>query len=448
MTLFRLQKDPTPPNSSEPVEWIKGQLLFENRVGAWIPNNFASYVRILHPAYVGRELDPLSGYISVPWSKVGEWSGKEVSTTSHIRDVMFRSDSHWWREVGSEPAQGELESSQLSVLLEMLLKATPALNEIWMLIWTGYGGSPDTIGLPIEVSNSLTNSGRKYILRKGSIAISNIEPSEVTHENPPTFWWPDDRSWFASCDIDGTSTYVGGSERLIAEILENPTLETFRAKLDDPHEGLCVENPIREYEIQTIPWVVRLRRFRFHFIHRFGRRPSSLAILYKRKSWRDRVTPRRLFLALFAGIAMVLISGIVFSSVDPKSIVAVAREAAINKLISNCAALNQKSRSDVGRWLEPMCGSKDSELVLARDGALVVGFIRSTSAKYAVFAYGRASIEAPIINRHFVVPTALSKNQSAKFSISYVEPNGAVCSFPALSAPGRSSVVECYISTY
>ncbi len=136
------------------------------------------------------------------------------------------------------------------------------------------------------------------------------------------------------------------------------------------------------------------------------------------------------------------------SSPQVERLFAVAREAAINKLISNCAALNQKSRSDVGRWLEPMCGSKDSELVLARDGALVVGFIRSTSAKYAVFAYGRASIEAPIINRHFVVPTALSKNQSAKFSISYVEPNGAVCSFPALSAPGRSSVVECYISTY
>ncbi len=54
---------------------------------------------------------------------------------------------------------------------------------------------------------------------------------------PPSFWWPADRAWFVSTDIDASSTYVGGSNALVEQLIAESTLEVFRANLDDPYDG-------------------------------------------------------------------------------------------------------------------------------------------------------------------------------------------------------------------
>lgn len=38
-------------------------------------------------------------------------------------------------------------------------------------------------------------------------------------------WWPDDRSWCVSTEIDFNWTYVGGSQKCIAQVLNDPLLE-------------------------------------------------------------------------------------------------------------------------------------------------------------------------------------------------------------------------------
>lgn len=49
----------------------------------------------------------------------------------------------------------------------------------------------------------------------------------------PNHSWPTDRSWFVATEVDYDSTIVGGSRRLISELLTDPTLEAFPICLDD-----------------------------------------------------------------------------------------------------------------------------------------------------------------------------------------------------------------------
>lgn len=46
-------------------------------------------------------------------------------------------------------------------------------------------------------------------------------------------WWPDDRAWFVSTDIDFAWTYVGGAQELIDELLAEPRLEILPATLTE-----------------------------------------------------------------------------------------------------------------------------------------------------------------------------------------------------------------------
>ena len=269
------------------MEWVARKLDWTRTLRPWMPDGFERYVRVLHPAFV-RVSEEEKGVreISVPWSTVGEWSGKPVNATSHIQDLMLRADGITWTEQGREglaPSQGQMDSESLGRLLTHVTEETTTPNEIWMLIWTGYGGPPDVVGLPVEVSWFLGATGRHYVLRRGSILSTPDGPDGPAFENPPTFWWPADRSWFVVCDLDAASTYVGGSQKLIQRILRDTSLEVFPAQLDDPYDGLFVSNAIVENAKSRVEPRNRLRHHLHHFRFRFGHRPSSGQIQFRKK---------------------------------------------------------------------------------------------------------------------------------------------------------------------
>lgn len=285
---LRLEQLPIAPQSAQSVDWLIGKLDWGKSLRSWIPEGFESYVRILHPAYIRIGKDRSTREVSVPWTTVSEWSGKRLHASSHIQDLMVRVDGHDWRrrgEGGLEPYQGRLEMTSLSCLLTHLAGKTSTPRKIWMLIWFGYGGTPDTIGLPVDVSEALTRSGRKYVLRLGEIASSEKETEYTLGENPPTFWWPTDRSWFAVCDIDAASTYVGGSKELVEQILKDPVLEAFPADLDDPYGGLYVSSPVVENGEGYVPPRRWFRSFLRHRLFRFRGIQGSGAILFRKERW-------------------------------------------------------------------------------------------------------------------------------------------------------------------
>jgi hypothetical protein len=204
---LHLAQLPITPSSTQSVDWLIGKLDWGDSLRSWIPTGFESYVRILHPAYlfIGRGFETRD--IAVPWASVSQWSKIPLHATSHIQDLMVRADGHDWSkqgEGGSAPNQGQLERTSLNRLLAHLYETTTTPTKIWLLIWFGYGGPPDTIGLPIEVSEALTASGRKYFLRLGEVASSEEEHGDSIFEHSPSFWWPDDRTWFVSSDIDSS----------------------------------------------------------------------------------------------------------------------------------------------------------------------------------------------------------------------------------------------------
>ncbi len=48
----------------------------------------------------------------------------------------------------------------------------------------------------------------------------------------PNLWWPDDRSWIVVTEIDGYSTYVGGSLAAITEIVTSLDVEAIEVSLE------------------------------------------------------------------------------------------------------------------------------------------------------------------------------------------------------------------------
>jgi hypothetical protein len=44
-------------------------------------------------------------------------------------------------------------------------------------------------------------------------------------EQSPSMWWPADRAWFVATEVDGFSTYVGGSRAAVAAVLDSSELE-------------------------------------------------------------------------------------------------------------------------------------------------------------------------------------------------------------------------------
>jgi hypothetical protein len=47
-------------------------------------------------------------------------------------------------------------------------------------------------------------------------------------------WWPADRAWFVATEVDGFSTYVGGTPAAIAAVLASADLEAIAVTAETP----------------------------------------------------------------------------------------------------------------------------------------------------------------------------------------------------------------------
>ena len=120
-------------------------------------------------------------------------------------------------------------------LLEILAGATASPAELWFLVWNGYGTQEDLSQDAVVEIHPSWHGFRAYFLFRGSFDASKVDG--VTMFEPPSFWWPEDRAWFVSTDIDASSTYVGGSSALIDQLMADDLLEVLPAELDDPFDG-------------------------------------------------------------------------------------------------------------------------------------------------------------------------------------------------------------------
>lgn len=243
-----------PVSHAEAVSWFAKRLWpWEGvlRVGHFIPEGFERHARLLHPAYHHQDGE-------VPWSRVAEWSGRELHPTVNFEDLATREDGRHWSSEGAAGPDEELSRSLCAHLSTILAQFTKTQDRSWFCLWVGYGDIK--LDQPaIEITPRISSSGRRYFLFRGPVkAVANLEfpnaaqPLRATGPwhggsdetilppafHSPNFWWPEDRAWFLSTEIDGPSTYIGGSEGLIARLLADTNLEVLSASVDDPFEGV------------------------------------------------------------------------------------------------------------------------------------------------------------------------------------------------------------------
>ncbi len=69
--------------------------------------------------------------------------------------------------------------------------------------------------------------GRDYFLGHGALEDAE-ELCRIGIEQSPNYWWPSTRSWVVATEIDDTSTYIGGPERLIEDLIASDKLKALR----------------------------------------------------------------------------------------------------------------------------------------------------------------------------------------------------------------------------
>ncbi|MFH7333909.1 hypothetical protein [Streptomyces sp. KHY 26] len=203
----------------------RGPAAFGTVAGVCAPG-FDAYVRVPHPA--GLEERP------VRWSTVAAAHGTRVTPGTPWYDVVGMGPDYLnaaeygvpgvWDE---HPWEGPTPPAVAEALIPVLARHTATPERCWFGLWNGYGRR-DFDGLP-----AFTAPGREELLLSGALAdaVSPVALDEFAEL--PDLWWPEDHAWCLGGDVDLTSTYVGGSARLIAELLAAPDLETYPVGPDE-----------------------------------------------------------------------------------------------------------------------------------------------------------------------------------------------------------------------
>lgn len=196
-------------------------------VASFVPTRFAAYARIFHPVPRMRTIgeDGTSPMPSLRWADVAEWSGQTLRADTEFRQLAtLRPDLRSrLADLAIATPASELPPELLSALAIILQTYTTRPETCWFALWDGYGD----LGLDARSEREparLNLPARSYLLYVGPVAAATAFATPGA-PHAPTLWWPEDRAWFVGGDVDLDSTYVGGSEALIEELLRHPAIE-------------------------------------------------------------------------------------------------------------------------------------------------------------------------------------------------------------------------------
>ena len=235
-------KDLTLLHNATPGRWVEEALgrRFAH-VESLVPKGYAAYARLLHPAMT-QEYQP------VRWSTVAEWSGKIYHSLMAFEGISVPKigygsvDQPWVYE----PAEDMIEQEDIVELSSLLSEYTATPDHYYFAVWDGYGsfsagasalvttsgGIPLLPAVGVERAQRIKGVGREYLLYSGPPSFSDF--FDFPGLDGPNLWWPADRSWCVSTDIDQDSTYIGASEECVERLLSHPSLEVLRTTSDAP----------------------------------------------------------------------------------------------------------------------------------------------------------------------------------------------------------------------
>ncbi|KWX00555.1 hypothetical protein TH66_15180 [Carbonactinospora thermoautotrophica] len=226
------------------ADWIIERLHpFASDVGALVPEGFAAYARILHPAWRTEQ----GQRIKVRWADLAREKAVRVDPTTQFDDLAPGTDL-------VPPSVGTLERDELDALVEILADHTRRADSCWFGLWEGYGwmrGSPAVSEFTPRrrkgfgrarprVIEPVAPPGprvqipeRPLVLYRGPIEAATAFCQPPTWQSP-NLWWPEDRAWCVASEIDLESSYLGGTESLVDQLLHDRRLEVVPVSLTDP----------------------------------------------------------------------------------------------------------------------------------------------------------------------------------------------------------------------
>ena len=212
------------------ARWVEESLSAFGTLRSLLPEGFAAYARIFHPAYLNKDEER-----PVRWSTVASWTGRTVhllmqfpriAGLSEDLHVMYKNppwDYHPW--IGSIPER------ECCTLVDVLRGLTATPDSCFFCLWEGYGNIDTRL---YKASSRVRAPGWDYLLFRGPIDAIMTFLARDGHfwRHSPNIWWPEDRAWCIATDIDRYDTYVGGSLECIEAIMSNPDLEALPTTLD------------------------------------------------------------------------------------------------------------------------------------------------------------------------------------------------------------------------
>jgi hypothetical protein len=186
---------------------------FARNVASFLPGHFEAYVRIYHPFQDGTEVG------SVPRS----WNELSASARIELTDPQIAADFAYHGLPNAQARVGERPQILVEPLIEDLRSATSTPDNCFFAVWEGFGDS--VAGSFVEPMLELP--GRNYHVFEGPIEASRTSFSNASFiYTAANLWWPADRAWFVSTEVDFAWTYVGGTRSLIDSFTADPRLDS------------------------------------------------------------------------------------------------------------------------------------------------------------------------------------------------------------------------------
>ena len=198
-----------------------------SRVGAFVPEGFERYARILHP---GRRASG-GDLIPIKWADMAAYTG------SHAHRLMAWKKLAAPAMLGCEvfvPDEDDFPDAVSAPLEELLLLHAHAdCHQCWLGVWRGWGGHggryDNHVPQPTWCLEDEHGQGRWDLFR----APLRLAFAPLASDHTANLVWADDGSWWLNKGIDLHATYIGGSAALIDAVLQSDALEAWPAELDD-----------------------------------------------------------------------------------------------------------------------------------------------------------------------------------------------------------------------
>ncbi len=224
-------------------------------VANFVPASHEAFARVLHPAGDGKGRD-------VRWADVARPRGVQVGPATGFCETSGRRFPNGWSSADGVPSDGSLPAAQMAALGELLAAFTATPDDCVFCFWNGFGilgsGSQSIFDPTLSrAENDSTNRrfrarwaremrelarlpvlnlpARDHYLFTGPLGRTQRPFTWASKwAQSPSMWWPDDRAWFVATEIDGFSSYVGGSAACIGAVLAYPGIEAIAVTAETP----------------------------------------------------------------------------------------------------------------------------------------------------------------------------------------------------------------------